>query len=183
MTAASPTPDAEKLGPEILGWDQISQLSEGLAFASRSLHGATCPVTAAYDLGPRGAWILNLIDNGRTFPRDLANSFRIGRSLITAELTRLTAAGLIDTRPGAKDRRKTELALTPLGQQACQQIRDEMSAILSRNLAAYSADDICLLTRMLRDVHGQSFDNTEPFFPQPAPASKGPKPTRPKAQA
>ena len=170
MTAAKPMPNTK---PDTLDWADISQLSEGLAFASRALHGATGPVTATYDLGPRGAWILNLIDHGRTFPRDLANSFRIGRSLITAELTRLTAAGLISTRPGAIDRRKTELALTPLGQQACQQIRDEMSAILSRNLAAYSHDDIRLLTRMLRDVHGETFDNAAPYFPRPAHTNKG----------
>lgn len=140
---------------QAMEWDEIGQVCLGLAFAMRPLRAATRGVTEAYDLGPRGAWILSLIDAGHVFPRDLAAAFRIGRSLITAELTRLTSAGLIDSRPGS-DRRRTELALTPAGLEACQKVRREMKEAITTNLAAYSAEEIHLFIRMLSDVRGDS---------------------------
>ena len=72
--------------------------------------------------------------------------------IASAELARLTEAGLVTASPGRHDRRRSELALTPLGQQACQRVRDEMARIVRRNLADYSVDEVMLFARMLRDV-------------------------------
>jgi DNA-binding MarR family transcriptional regulator len=137
-----------------LEWADVGQLCYGLAFASRSLHNATAEITEVYDLGPRGGWILNLIEVGQIFPRDLAAMFKVGRSLITAELVRLTAAELITTRPGESDRRKTELMLTAKGQAAADQIRAAMMEIVTHRLAAYAPAQIRLLTQMLLDARG-----------------------------
>ncbi len=137
-----------------LSWAEIALVCQGLGLAHRSLRGATGPVTAAYDLGPRGASILNLIEDGPVNPRDLAATFKIGRSLITAELVRLTVAGLISTRAGADDRRRSELTLTPLGLRASGQVRAGIAAIITTNLAAYSVGEVQLFARMLRDARG-----------------------------
>ncbi len=145
-------------GPETLCWDEIGFMWEGIAFANRALRATTNAVTEKYDLGPRGAWILNLLSHGPAFPLDLAQLLCVGRSLITAELTRLTDAGLVTTRTGT-DRRRTELTLTPLGQAACQLIRDEMQASALRNLASYSADEVKLFARMLRDLRRGAEDD------------------------
>jgi DNA-binding MarR family transcriptional regulator len=139
-------------GIDALGWDELGPLLEGLAFAQRPLRAATRRVTRQYDLGPRGAFILSLISGGKIYPLELSDMLKAGRSLITAELARLTEAGLVTASPGRHDRRRSELALTPLGQQACQRVRDEMARIVRRNLAGYSAEDVMLFARMLRDV-------------------------------
>lgn len=137
---------------DALGWDELGPLLEGLAFTQRPLRAATRQVTRQYNLGPRGAFILSLISGGKIYPLELSDMLKAGRSLITAELARLTEAGLITASPGRHDRRRSELALTPLGQQACQRVRDEMARIVRRNLAGYSAEEVMLFARMLRDV-------------------------------
>ena len=135
-----------------LTWEELAPLLEGLAFAQRPLRAATRQVTRQYDLGPRGAFILSLISGGKIYPLDLSQMLKAGRSLITAELVRLTEAGLVTASPGRHDRRRSELALTRLGQEACQRVRDEMARLVRRNLAGYSAEEVLLFARMLRDV-------------------------------
>lgn len=159
---ASQTPRSTHTTIESLGWDELGLVAEGLAFAQRPLRAATREVTQQYDLGPRGAWILSLIAGGKRYPLELSEALKAGRSLITAELVRLAEAGLVTANRGATDRRRSELALTPLGQQACQRVRDEMARIVRRNLAGYSVAQVRLLIRMLRDVRtmdeGAAFD-------------------------
>jgi DNA-binding MarR family transcriptional regulator len=133
-----------------IGWGEIAFLAEGLAFGPRALRAATAKVTERYGLGPRGAWILNVISNGIAYPLELASVFCVGRSLITAELARLTEAGLVDARPGKDDRRKTELTLTAKGKAASEEIRQELSAIIRRRLAGYSAEEARLAAEVLR---------------------------------
>lgn len=135
-----------------LSWAELGPLLEGLAFAQRPLLAATRQVTRQYDLGPRGAFILSLISSGKIYPLDLSDMLKAGRSLITAELGRLTEAGLVTASPGRHDRRRSELTLTKLGQEACQRVRDEMARIVRRNLAGYSAEEVMLFARMLLDV-------------------------------
>jgi DNA-binding MarR family transcriptional regulator len=137
-----------------LTWDDFGLVSEGLAFAVRPLRRATVEITRRYDLGPRGAWMLNLINNGLRYPTEISAMFSVGRSLITAELARLTEAGLVTSRPGEQDRRKTELALTAEGEAACAAIRDSVAEIIRTHLAGYSNADIRKFAQMLRDVRG-----------------------------
>ena len=129
---------------------EVAFLAEGLAFSQRALRAATGKVTERYNLGPRGAWILNVVSNGIKYPLQLATIFRVGRSLITAELVRLTEAGLIETRPGADDRRKTELTLTPLGVKASAEVRAEFSVIVHRRLAGFEPADLRIAAEVLR---------------------------------
>jgi DNA-binding MarR family transcriptional regulator len=140
----------KRTGP--LDWEDIGFLCEGLAFAQRPLREGTERITRQYDLGPRGAFILNLLSNGLMYPLDLANALGCGRSLITAELSRLTDAGLVATRPGTVDRRRVELTLTPEGQEATTAIRQETSRIIRDNLCGYSVDEIRKFAEMLRAV-------------------------------
>ncbi len=144
--------DSAAVDSEALGWDELGLVIEGLAFGQRPLRAATRDVTHQYNLGPRGAWILSLVSGGKRYPLELSEMLKTGRSLITAELVRLTNAGLVTTRPDLEDRRRSEISLTPLGQAACQRVRSEMERIVRRNLLGYSAEQIRLFSRMLRDV-------------------------------
>lgn len=141
-----------------MGWDELGLVCEGLAYGARLLRGATKPVTRQYCLGPRGAFMLNLISGGARYPLDLAQALKCGRSLITAELARLTEAGLVTSTTGETDKRRTALTLTPLGEAACKKVRSEMERLVKRNLAAYSSDEVRLFSRMLRDARNLEAD-------------------------
>jgi len=142
-----------------LDWEDIGYVIEGLAFAQRPIRAAASEVTRRHGLGPRGAFILSLIRGGVLYPHELAEALKTGRSLITAELARLSDAGLISSRPGATDRRRTELSLTDEGIRACEEVREAMLRIITRNLSGYSAEQIRLFGHMLHDC--RRLDPTE----------------------
>ncbi len=152
-----------------LSWREIGLLVEGLSFASRPMGTAIKDITEEFSLGPRGAWITVLIAAEEVlFPLDLAQVFRIGRSLITAELTRLTDAGLISYRQNTEDGRRAELKLTSLGDAVQRRVKVELSKLVLERLSAYRREDILLFTRMLRD------------FRLAAPEPRAPQAGRPK---
>ena len=134
-----------------LSWDEIGFICEGMAFASRALRPATTGINEEFSLGPRGAWILSLILNGTVYPLDIANVIGSGRSLISAELARLTEAGLIQSRKNPEDGRRTELLLTPLGEEASRRVRAGLSEIVMRQLGSYTREEMLLCARMLHD--------------------------------
>lgn len=135
-----------------LTWDDLGLLSQGLSFAGRPVRLAAQKITEQYDLGPRGAWMLNLIQHGIVFPHELSDVFRIGRSLVSIELARLDKAGLVESRPGETDRRRTELSLTKKGKAAVDEVRAEIARILAIGFEGYSPREIRLCARMLYDL-------------------------------
>jgi DNA-binding MarR family transcriptional regulator len=135
-----------------LVWGDIAFLVHGMAFASGPLHRATSGVTQRYDLGPRGTWVLNLVSNGINHPHELAEMLRIGRSLVSAELARLAEAGLIDARKGKGDRRRSELALTPIGEAALKEVRSELAQLVTESLGHYEPEELRLCGRILADM-------------------------------
>lgn len=153
--------DTQRTGE--LDWIDIGLICEGIAFAQRPLREGNGQITKQYNLGPRGAFILNLLANGMLYPLELATALCCGRSLITAELARLNEAGLVASRPGEVDRRRTELTLTSLGEQALAEIRAETSRIIRTNLAGYTPDEVRKFAVMLRAVRG------EQVFAEPMP--------------
>jgi DNA-binding MarR family transcriptional regulator len=134
-----------------LTWDDIAFLVQGMAFAPRPLTKATQGVTRRHGLGPRGAWILDLISADIAYPHELARVFGIGRSLISAEISRLLAAGLIESEPG-RDRRRTRLLLTAAGRSTVSEIRRDVEATIRQAMVDYTPDDVRLCARMLRDL-------------------------------
>ena len=154
--APGPPAAAEGTGneAEMLGWDVIGRVVEGLALSQRPIRASVREVT-------RGAFILSLISGGITYPHELATALKIGRSLVTGELARLTDAGLVVSTPGKTDKRRSELSLTPAGSAACDAVREAMRRIVVRNLAAYPADQIRLFAAMLRDVRRLEPDEDE----------------------
>lgn len=147
-----------------LDWEDLGYLIDGLAFAQAPLREATDTVTRKYNLGPRGAFILRLLANGLLYPLDLANALCCGRSLITAELARLTDAGLVFARPGENDRRRSELRLTQLGQTETEKLRQEIRRVVSANLAAFTPDDVRKFAVMLHAARGEAPRSKEVEF-------------------
>ena len=137
--------------PLQLTWDEIGLLSEGLTLSARALRNVTQDITDEYVLGPRGAWMVHLISTGQVFPSDLTQVFHCGRSLITAELTRLTDAGLITYRKSTSDGRRVELTLTPLGRTVERRVKEALTKFILERLSAYTREEVLLFTRMLRE--------------------------------
>jgi DNA-binding MarR family transcriptional regulator len=137
--------------PLDLSWDEINLIGEGLLLASRPLRLATQKITDEYLLGPRGAWMLRLISKGKVYPLDLAKAFDIGRSLITAELNRLSDAGLINYTRSDSDGRRLELRLTALGERVSRRVKQDLSKLITRRLSGYTREQVALCARMLLD--------------------------------
>jgi DNA-binding MarR family transcriptional regulator len=147
--------DHMRTGPVVSGpltWPDIAFLVHGMAFASGPLHAATKGVTERHDLGPRGTWVLNLVSIGLNHPHELAEILRIGRSLVSAELARLVDAGLIVSRQGAPDRRRSELALTSAGEEALQEVRGALARLVTDSLSHYRPEELRLCGRILSDM-------------------------------
>lgn len=136
------------------GDGELDEIIAGLVFAQRPIVGATREILERYDLGPRGSFILSLIDNGVTYPLELASVLKIGRSLVTSELNRLIGAGLVSASPEERDRRRSQLSLTPAGAEAATTFRQAVLGVLKRNLAKYGPQELQLFARMLKDVRG-----------------------------
>ena len=137
---------------DVPGWNELGPLLEAITRANATLKAAAREVNRRYDLGPRGAWIVSRIYGGVRLPTDLAATFHTSRSLMAIELNRVIKAGLAEAGPSPVDRRRTELRLTPLGLVACREVRMETANLFRRNLAAYSAEEIQLVIRVLTDA-------------------------------
>lgn len=140
------TCDRGDLAPQEVGF-----LCYGLKMAPGELQGCIKPIIDQYSLGPRGVWMVGLIGKGMVFPSDLTRMLKIGRSLVTAELNRLTEAGLIETRQHEEDGRRVELRLTAEGERASDLLGEALSGLIDGRLASYTRDEKLLFTRMLRD--------------------------------
>jgi DNA-binding MarR family transcriptional regulator len=163
---------AGRAQPLKLSWDEIGFLCEGMSLASRPMSLATESITEEYSLGPRGAWITVLITTGEVYPLDLTRVFRVGRSLITAELTRLAEARLITYEKNASDGRRVELKLTPLGDSVQRRVKEELSKLVLKRLSSYKRSDILLCARMLRDFRVPAPEIIEPRKQKRPPRAK-----------
>jgi DNA-binding MarR family transcriptional regulator len=134
-----------------LTWEEIGFVCEGLSLATRPVELAVQDITSEYSLGPRGPWIAILIATGQIYPLDLAKLFRVGRSLITAELGRMAEAGLIQYEQNKEDGRRTNLKLTARGNTVQERVKKELSKLILQRLAAYSRKEVLLCAQMLRD--------------------------------
>ena len=165
-----------------LTWEEIGVLCEGLSLASRPMGLAVKEITEEYSLGPRGAWITILITTGQIYPLDLAKLFRVGRSLITAELARLADAGLLEYEQNAQDGRRTMLKLTTRGNTVQRRVKEELSKLVLRRFAAYTREEVLLCARMLHDFRvpaGENGESAEPPYENRRPQAKRVRPAVP----
>lgn len=140
---------------------ELGLLFNGLSQALRPIRVAVSEITKEFDLGPRGAFILSLIDGGVVHPLDIAVALGIRPSSATAELRRLTDAGLVQSRQDNVDRRKTVLSLTAGGQAASNKNFQAMTRVVLANLRDYSPGELRLFSRMLSDVRKDCTVNDE----------------------
>ena len=141
-----------KPGP--LSDEEVAHLCSVMGVAPRQLAKAREAITDQFDLGPRGAWILGMIGIGIDSPSRLADALRIGRSLATTELNRLSDAGLIEAQRGQGDGRRSQLRLTASGLEANERLGRALTTFVNTQLAGYTRDELLLCARILRDFAG-----------------------------
>ena len=134
--------------------EEVAHLCSVMGVAPRQLAKAREAITEQFDLGPRGAWILGMIGVGIDSPSGLADALRIGRSLATTELNRLSDAGLIEALRGRSDGRRSQLILTAAGHEAHERLGRALTTFVNTRLAAYTRDELLLCARILRDFAG-----------------------------
>jgi len=138
-----------------LDWSDMGYFGTAIAVASRQWRTAGKALRDEYALGPHGPWIIGLIAGSQIlYPSDLTRVLRCGRSLISAELNKLSDAGLINCRKSEGDGRQIELTLTPLGMAANARLAESLSDLLDEHLAGYSRADILYCAQLLRDFAG-----------------------------
>lgn len=123
-----------------------------VGIAARRMLRLMDPVTVAHSLGPRGASMLTLISRGAVHPAQLAEIYEVGRSLITAEISRLIAAGLVVRDEFEHDKRRASLRLTVLGQQVGDQCFDAYTQAVQSSLGHYGQKQRALFLKMLEDL-------------------------------
>lgn len=141
-----------KTGP--LSDEEVAHLCSVMGVAPRQLAKVREEITEQFDLGPRGAWILGMIGVGIDSPSRLADALRIGRSLATTELNRLSDAGLIEAQRGHGDGRRSQLRLTASGLEANERLGRALTTFVNTRLAGYTREELMLCARILRDFAG-----------------------------
>jgi DNA-binding MarR family transcriptional regulator len=142
-----------------LSWEDIGFFGNAIAIASRQWRVAAKQVRDEFALGPHGPWIIGLIaTNHVVYPSDLTKVLRCGRSLISAELNKLSEAGLINCRKSEEDGRQIELSVTPLGAETNKRVAESLTNLLEERLVHYTREDILYCARLLRDLAGSSLD-------------------------
>jgi DNA-binding MarR family transcriptional regulator len=154
-----------------LSWEEIGLIAQGFTRTSWLLKGAIAGITKDYRLGPRGGWILRLIETGQViYPLDVTNFFHISRSVITEELAVLIERRLIVYRKSKEDGRRVKLALTRLGGEVSLRVQEVLTKMITERFSTYSRDQVLQFARMLQAFVSYSSEEA-PKTPTSPPTS------------
>ena len=134
--------------------EDVSMFCNVIGLGPRTMRTARAAITARYDLGPRGAWIMGMIETGITSPSALTEALCIGRSLVTAEINRLEQAGLVTGNQSAREGRRIVLELTREGKRASAELRVAVNDFVTSRLAGYSKEEVLACIALLQDFTG-----------------------------
>ena len=145
----SDQPTAPKLNDE-----EVALFCNAIGVAPRKMGQAARELVEKYDLGHRGVWIMAMINGGLDSPSRLSDALCIGRSLFTAELSRLVAAGLVESSKDARDGRRLLLRLTDKGLAENARLQKTVNGFVNENLAGFDKHDVMLCTKLLLSFAG-----------------------------
>jgi DNA-binding MarR family transcriptional regulator len=115
------------------------------------------------ELSERSLYILYIVERGFNRPNLLINYFGILPSMITVDLDKLEAAGLLRRRPVPSDRRATQLVLTEKGRAVCRNAKIRLNSTFRPRMDNVSPEDLRICIETLRKI-------VQPLVP-PAPRS------------
>jgi DNA-binding MarR family transcriptional regulator len=92
-----------------------------------SQRGRVAGIAAEFELAPAQMWALHALEPGRPKPMsELAQKLRCDNSNVTGIIDRLEARGLVERRPGERDRRVKMLTVTPAGEELRTRIHERL---------------------------------------------------------
>jgi DNA-binding MarR family transcriptional regulator len=117
----------------------------------RSWQTAVTEAVGALPHGPRGFQILNTLASAEHPPTqaELSMHLAIDRTVLTYVIDDLTAAGLVERRPDARDRRVRRLALTAAGSRRLADLRGRVTDAESGLFPGLAAADAAALRTLL----------------------------------
>lgn len=83
-----------------------------------------------------------IFKNGECTSTELSDTFRVGRSSVTAMITRLADRGLLARRRDESDRRMVYLSLTPEGRQYFSAAEDKVQQVVSSYLNHFEEQEV-----------------------------------------
>jgi DNA-binding MarR family transcriptional regulator len=137
-----------------LSAEEIAIFCNVIGVGPRQMMKAREEITERYDLGPRGAWIIGLIEVGVTSPSALTEVLCIGRSLVTAEINRLLQANLVAGVQSERDGRRTVLELTDEGWRVSRELREKVNEFVIGRLAGHTREEVLACIALLQDFVG-----------------------------
>lgn len=87
------------------------------------------------------ATLCYLNKRGRCTSTELADIFCVGKSSITAIITRLSDKGYTQRMPEEKDRRITHLALTEQGEEMCRLLEEKVEGLLGQLIQFFTEEE------------------------------------------
>lgn len=145
-----------------LSEEDVALFCRAIGVAPRRMGRGARDVIARHDIGQRGVWIMALVSAGVDSPSRLSDVLCISRSLFTAELGRLSAAGLVVTEKDVSDGRRLKLQLTEKGAAASRQLQKTINIFVNETLAGFSRADVLKCARLLLAFAGADADRLGP---------------------
>ena len=154
-----PEPDAE-----------LARLWSGVVSLFVERRDAMFAVLGRHGLTPPHGHALSMLGSGPARMRDMAEHMACDASYITAVVDRLEALGFAERRASAADRRVKEIALTPAGQRASDEIRATMMKPPD-SFARLSSAERAILAELMVKIVPDADPSTDPFRPGPRRAA------------
>ena len=102
-----------------------------------------------HDLGLREMFVLSLLEPGPLRPGQIAVELNLPAPSVTRASERLVSRGVVERRPGTRDRRHVALALTDSGHDLLQRARADLARALADAWPDVDADRAADLARGL----------------------------------
>ncbi|MCG5077794.1 MarR family winged helix-turn-helix transcriptional regulator [Paraburkholderia tagetis] len=106
-----------------------------------------------------GVILLLWFERART-PNEMSRVLSYDTGSMTRMLDRLEKKGFLARQRSHADRRVVELALTPLGRDAAQQLPDLIASVMNDQLRGFSADEVTTLVSLLQRFIANDADTT-----------------------
>ncbi len=104
---------------------------------------------------------------------DLAAAEGIAPSTLTRLVTVLEEAGYVTRRPDPSDARASTIAITPLGHETMERMRDENTALLSQNLLLLTPEQRAALAAALPSLELLAGPDARPVPARPLASARG----------
>jgi DNA-binding MarR family transcriptional regulator len=126
--------------------DRLNEVAAALPLRVAALNRLFLRRTSV-DVARTEASVMAAISEGPRRITDLACATGVTQPAMTLVVNRLQERRLVTREPDPEDRRAVRVALTPAGVELFAQLREEYRALLHREMASLSDDDIEVLAR------------------------------------